>query len=61
MGSGGTALAQQHLRNVLVYPDLPTLGEPEAFIHAKEGFFDAGGDIGSSASRHPAPGLVAKE
>ena len=45
VGAIGTAVAQQHLRNVLAYLDVPTLGQPEAFIHAKEGFFDeAGGD-----------------
>jgi chromate reductase len=42
----GTALAQQHLRNILSYLDVPTLGQPEAFIHAKEGLFDADGRIG---------------
>ncbi|KAB2892446.1 MAG: NAD(P)H-dependent oxidoreductase, partial [Burkholderiaceae bacterium] len=35
IGAIGTALAQQHLRNVLAYLDVPTLGQPEAFIHAK--------------------------
>jgi chromate reductase len=46
VGPMGTALAQQHLRNILAYLDVPTLGQPEAFIHAKEGLFDAAGDIG---------------
>jgi chromate reductase, NAD(P)H dehydrogenase (quinone) len=46
VGAMGTAMAQQHLRNVLAYLDVPTLGQPEAFIHAKEGLFDAKGDIG---------------
>ena len=35
VGAIGTALAQQHLRNILAYLDVPTLGQPEAFIHAK--------------------------
>jgi chromate reductase len=39
-GSGGTSMAQQHLRNVLAYLDVPTLAQPEAFIHVKDGFFD---------------------
>lgn len=51
VGAVGTATAQQHLRNVLAYLDVPTLGQPEAFIHAKEGFFDAGGDIGNPDSK----------
>lgn len=33
IGSIGTAVAQQHLRNMLAYLDVPTLGEPEVFIH----------------------------
>ena len=49
VGAIGTALAQQHLRNILAYLDMPTMGQPEAFIHAKEGLFDANGDIGASS------------
>ena len=47
----GTAMAQQHLRNILAYLDMPTLGQPEAFIHAKEGLFDAGGNIGADSRK----------
>jgi chromate reductase len=46
VGAVGTAVAQQHLRNVLAYLDVPTLGQPECFIQAKEGLFDASGGIG---------------
>ena len=46
LGAIGTALAQQHLRNILAYLDVPTLGQPEAFIQAKDGRFDEAGDIG---------------
>ena len=31
-GKPGAAMAQQHLRNVLAYLDMPTLGQPEAFV-----------------------------
>jgi chromate reductase len=48
-GAIGTAIAQQHLRNVLAYLDMPTLGQPEAFVQAKEGLFDDGGNIGSGS------------
>jgi chromate reductase, NAD(P)H dehydrogenase (quinone) len=51
VGATGTALAQQHLRNVLAYLDMPTLGQPEAFIHAKEGLFDDAGDIGPNSRK----------
>ena len=49
VGAIGTALAQQHLRNVLAYLDVPTLGQPEAFIHAKESLFDNAGNIGADS------------
>ena len=49
VGAIGTAMAQQHLRNVLAYLDMPTLGQPEAFIHAREGLFDDAGNIGSAS------------
>ncbi|MES2824220.1 MAG: NAD(P)H-dependent oxidoreductase [Pseudomonadota bacterium] len=49
VGANGTALAQQHLRNILAYLDVPTLGQPEAFIHVKEGFFDSAGNIGPAS------------
>lgn len=49
VGAIGTALAQQHLRNILAYLNVPTLGQPEVFIQAKEGLFDEDGNIGSSS------------
>jgi chromate reductase len=49
IGAIGTALAQQHLRNTLAYLDMPTLGQPEAFIQAKDGLFDSDGSIGSGS------------
>ena len=57
VGAIGTSLAQQHLRNVLAYLDVPTLGQPEGFIHAKEGLFDADDGIGE-ASREFLQGWV---
>lgn len=51
VGAIGTAVAQQHLRNVLAYLDVPTLGQPEAFIQHKEGLFDAQGRIGEASSK----------
>ena len=51
IGSIGTAVAQQHLRNSLAYLDVPTLGQPEAFTHVKEGLFDEAGNIGNEDSR----------
>lgn len=51
VGATGTAIAQQHLRNVLAYLDVPTLGQPEAFIQAKEGLFDDSGGIGADSRK----------
>ena len=51
VGPIGTAMAQQHLRNILGYLDVPTLGQPEAFIHAKEGLFDDAGNVGESSKK----------
>ncbi len=51
VGAVGTAVAQQHLRNVLAYLDVPTLGQPECFIQAKEGLFDASGGIGPDSKQ----------
>jgi chromate reductase len=45
-GAIGTALAQQHLRNILAYLDVPTLGQPEAFIQNKPGLLDPQGHVG---------------
>ena len=49
VGAIGTAMAQQHLRNILAYLDVPTLGQPEAFIQAKEGLFNDAGELGDSS------------
>ncbi len=51
VGATGTCMAQQHLRNVLAYLDVPTLGQPEAFVHAKDGLFDADGGIGADSRK----------
>jgi chromate reductase len=48
-GAIGTATAQQHLRLVLAYLDVPTLGQPEAFIQATEGLFDDAGNVGAGS------------
>jgi chromate reductase, NAD(P)H dehydrogenase (quinone) len=49
IGVIGSAMAQQHLRNVLAFLDVRTLAQPEAFIHAKDGLFDEFGNIGTDS------------
>lgn len=51
VGAVGTAVAQQHLRTILAYLDMPTLGQPEAFIQAKDGLFAPDGSIGADSSK----------
>ena len=48
-GAAGTSMAQQHLRNILAVLNMPTLGQPEAFIQVKEGLFDEAGNISSDS------------
>lgn len=49
VGAPGTAMAQQHLRNILAYLDAPTLGQPEVFIEfTSERFGDDGSVIDAS-------------
>ncbi|HCL86242.1 MAG TPA: NADPH-dependent FMN reductase, partial [Comamonadaceae bacterium] len=48
-GAPGTCMAQQHLRNVLAYLDMPTLGQPEAFLQARDGLFNEDGQIGEAS------------
>jgi chromate reductase, NAD(P)H dehydrogenase (quinone) len=42
VGAIGTACAQQHLRTILAYLDMPTLGQPEAFLKADDVLDDDG-------------------
>jgi len=48
IGVTGTSMAQQHLRNVLAYLDVPTMGQPEVFIQNKEKLFDVNGNLETS-------------
>ncbi len=48
-GAIGTALAQQHLRNILANQNMPTLAQPEAFIQNKEGLYAADGSFGEDS------------
>lgn len=58
IGATGSALAQQHLRNVLAYLDVPLLTQPEVFIKFSEGLLDAEGNIGNEDTRKFVQGFV---
>jgi chromate reductase len=51
IGAISTAVAQLHLRTILAYLDMPTLGQPEAYIQVKDGFFDDAGNIANADTR----------
>ncbi|CAB3797524.1 2-hydroxy-1,4-benzoquinone reductase [Paraburkholderia ultramafica] len=50
-GATGTALAQQHLRNVLAYLDVATLGQPEVFIRHDPAVINEKGEIVNDRTR----------
>ena len=50
-GAAGTAMAQQHLRNVLSYLDVHLLAQPEGYIQHKDGLIDADGNIGPDSKK----------
>jgi chromate reductase len=51
IGAISTAVAQSHLRTILAYLDMPTLGQPEAYLQNKEGFFDDAGNIANAETK----------
>ncbi|MGO4555543.1 NADPH-dependent FMN reductase, partial [Stenotrophomonas sp. 2YAF22] len=58
IGQIGTAVAQQHLRNSLAFLDMHVLGQPEAFIHFKDGLIDADGTIHNEGTQTFLQGYV---
>ncbi len=51
IGPISTAVAQLHLRTILAYLDMPTLGQPEAYFQVKDGFFDDAGNVANADTR----------
>jgi chromate reductase, NAD(P)H dehydrogenase (quinone) len=51
IGAISTAVAQLHLRTILAYLDMPTLAQPEAYLHIKDGFFDEAGNFANPETR----------
>jgi len=60
IGAISTAVAQLHLRTILAYLDMPTLGQPEAYLQIKDGFFDEAGNISSPDTRKVLHGWMDK-
>ncbi|KRG67212.1 NADPH-dependent FMN reductase [Stenotrophomonas terrae] len=60
IGAIGSAMAQQHLRNVLVFVDLAVMPQPEAFVQFKDGLIEADGTISNDGTRQFLQGYVDK-
>ena len=60
VGATGTSMSQQHLRNVLLYLDVPLLGQPEVYIQFKEGLIDDEGRVSSEGTQKFLQGFVDK-
>jgi chromate reductase, NAD(P)H dehydrogenase (quinone) len=58
IGATGTALAQQHLRNILAYLDVPLLGQPEVFIRFHDDLIDEHGHINVEGTQKFLHGFV---
>ena len=58
VGATGTSMAQQHLRNVLLYLDVALMGQPEVYIQFKDGLIDDEGTIGNEDTRKFLQGFV---
>lgn len=57
-GAIGTAVAQQHLRGILAYLDVPVLGQPEVYFQFKENSISAAGEIEDDKTRDFLRGFV---
>ena len=51
-GAAGTAMAQQHLRNVLAYLDMPTLCQPETFLQWSGELLTENGEAGAKSRKY---------
>jgi chromate reductase len=52
IGAIGTAMAQQHLRNVLSYLDIAVMRQPEAYLQVREGMFNEDGTLGPASRQY---------
>lgn len=51
VGETGTSMAQQHLRNILAYLDVPAMTQPEAFIQYTSERFAEDGTVRDDSTR----------
>jgi len=58
IGAIGTAIAQHHLRSSLAYLDVPTLGQPEVYLHFHDDIIAPDGSITNDSTRGFLQGFV---
>ena len=52
IGAYGSAMAQQHLRNVLACLDMPTMAQPEGFFQIGDDFLDADAQVNAASRKY---------
>lgn len=57
-GAIGTAIAQDHLKSILVSQGVALLGRPEVYFTYKDGVFDANNDVTDPAARQLLQGFA---
>nr|WP_312415490.1 NADPH-dependent FMN reductase [Comamonas sp.] len=50
-GGPATSMAQQHLRNILVFLDMPAMAQPEGFIRWTDGLVSADGKVAEASEK----------
>ncbi|MBE7418601.1 MAG: NAD(P)H-dependent oxidoreductase [Ideonella sp.] len=58
IGAVGTAVAQDHLRGSLHFLDVPTLGQPEVYLQARDGLIAPDGTVTDESTRKFLQGFV---
>lgn len=58
IGAIGTAIAQEHLRGALHFLDVPTLGQPEVYLHFRDEIIAPDGTIANDSTREFLQGFV---
>lgn len=51
IGKIGTAVAQSHLRQIMLYLDADVIGQPELYLGPAQELFDAGGSVTDGATK----------
>jgi chromate reductase len=60
LGRLGTVAAQQHLRAILGYLDMPTMGQPEVYLQLTAGLITPDGEISDASTKAFLQGYMKK-